>query len=294
MTNVMAYLAARSLPGVQSVPADDGTPMPLVRPRVPSRYETEGADLSIPTQDLEHKALPAEPAPAMRRQATRPIGEPQAESKAPPKQPGAAVRRSADASVEPAPRRRVSAAQAEPGAVRRADQAAPPAPSRAAELKSGDPTPTTPSVPRAATPARPRPPEYESGEAPDRQGPRRLAPRETTEDRLRTQASGDATTTQEAARPAPAPAPIPAAPPAQAAGALRLPSVVPRQADTRRGPAHARDAAEALAPAPPRVQVTIGRLEIRAASIEPPPTRRSEPPAPSMSLDDYLANRAKG
>jgi hypothetical protein len=292
MTNVLAYLAARSLPGVQRVPADDGTPMPLLHPRLPSRYETGGTDLSIPTQDLEHEDTPAEAAPPMRREPPRPEQAPQAEgSKAPPKQPAAEVRPPADASDEPVPRRPAPAAQAEPGAVRHADQAASPAPSRAAELKRGDPAPATPRVPRAMAPARP---EQESERPRDRQEPRRPAPRETTADRRRMQASDVATPpAQDAARPAPAPVPIPAAP-AQAAGTLRLSSVIPRQADTPRGATSARDAAEVLAAAPPRVQVTIGRLEIRAASIEPPPTRRPAPRAPSMSLDDYLADRSKG
>jgi hypothetical protein len=57
---------------------------------------------------------------------------------------------------------------------------------------------------------------------------------------------------------------------------------------------HARDFAEVATIPAPRVQVTIGRLEIRAAIAQPPPPRRPAPRAPTMSLDDYLANRAKG
>jgi hypothetical protein len=41
------------------------------------------------------------------------------------------------------------------------------------------------------------------------------------------------------------------------------------------------------------VQVTIGRLEIRAVTAQPPAPRRAASRAPSMSLDDYLAKRDK-
>lgn len=50
-----------------------------------------------------------------------------------------------------------------------------------------------------------------------------------------------------------------------------------------------REAVEASAPA--RVQVTIGRIEIRAANPRPQP--RPAPRPPAMSLDEYLANRGK-
>jgi hypothetical protein len=42
------------------------------------------------------------------------------------------------------------------------------------------------------------------------------------------------------------------------------------------------------------VQVTIGRIEIRAVSAPPPPQPRPAPRAPPLSLDEYLANRDKG
>ncbi|MEA5621543.1 hypothetical protein [Nostoc sp. UHCC 0251] len=45
---------------------------------------------------------------------------------------------------------------------------------------------------------------------------------------------------------------------------------------------------------PPVVQVTIGRVEIRATPPAPPPSRPKPRPAPSvMSLDDYLRRRAQ-
>jgi len=42
--------------------------------------------------------------------------------------------------------------------------------------------------------------------------------------------------------------------------------------------------------AAPQVQITIGRVEIRAAAPQPP----QAPRGPTMSLDDYLARRAGG
>jgi len=49
----------------------------------------------------------------------------------------------------------------------------------------------------------------------------------------------------------------------------------------------------AAATAPPTINVTIGRVEIRA--VQPPAQQRAKPkPATVLSLDDYLRQRAKG
>lgn len=53
----------------------------------------------------------------------------------------------------------------------------------------------------------------------------------------------------------------------------------------------ARETPAAVSTAPPQVQITIGRVEIRATA--PPPSPPS-PRGPVMSLDDYLARRAGG
>lgn len=45
---------------------------------------------------------------------------------------------------------------------------------------------------------------------------------------------------------------------------------------------------------PPAVQVTIGRVEVRASAPPVAAARRRSPPAASMSLDDYLKQRAGG
>jgi hypothetical protein len=45
--------------------------------------------------------------------------------------------------------------------------------------------------------------------------------------------------------------------------------------------------------AAPRVQVTIGRLEIRASAERSEPPPKAAPTPPAMSLEDYLAKREK-
>jgi hypothetical protein len=48
-------------------------------------------------------------------------------------------------------------------------------------------------------------------------------------------------------------------------------------------------------PVPPIINVTIGRIEIRAPAAPPAaPAPRVEPPRPAVSLDDYLQRRADG
>jgi hypothetical protein len=57
------------------------------------------------------------------------------------------------------------------------------------------------------------------------------------------------------------------------------------------GPLPVADREEAAEPA---IQVTIGRLEIRAAMAPALPVRRAEPVHQSVSLEEYLRRRAKG
>jgi hypothetical protein len=49
-----------------------------------------------------------------------------------------------------------------------------------------------------------------------------------------------------------------------------------------------------LAPVPPIVQVTIGRVEVRALTPSPPPPRREVSRPPHLSLDEYLTQRNGG
>jgi hypothetical protein len=66
----------------------------------------------------------------------------------------------------------------------------------------------------------------------------------------------------------------------------------PRLADSPQEPLRQRERVAEKGPASPRVLVTIGRIEIRAASAPAQP--RTQPQLPSMSLDDYLAKRGQG
>ncbi|OAN38269.1 hypothetical protein A6A03_05105 [Chloroflexus islandicus] len=51
----------------------------------------------------------------------------------------------------------------------------------------------------------------------------------------------------------------------------------------------------AAPPHPPRITVTIGRVEVRAVPPPPPSSRpRPQPPAPRLSLDEYLRRREGG
>jgi hypothetical protein len=47
-------------------------------------------------------------------------------------------------------------------------------------------------------------------------------------------------------------------------------------------------------PPVPSVQVSIGRVEVRAVFVPPPSAARRPAPAPALSLDDYLKQREKG
>jgi hypothetical protein len=71
----------------------------------------------------------------------------------------------------------------------------------------------------------------------------------------------------------------------QALYGLREPAAMPRRATLVRE--RTRDASE------PPVQVTIGRIEVTAATAPAPPQRASLPRKPTMSLDDYLARRQR-
>jgi hypothetical protein len=54
----------------------------------------------------------------------------------------------------------------------------------------------------------------------------------------------------------------------------------------------ARDASRARTEAAPTINVTIGRVEVRATQGPTPAPRRTEVAAPRMSLDDYLRRRS--
>lgn len=68
-------------------------------------------------------------------------------------------------------------------------------------------------------------------------------------------------------------------------------TIEPRPARRRERQAAARDAQSVRAEVPPTINVTIGRVEVRATQGPAPAPRRAETAAPRMSLDDYLRRR---
>ncbi len=68
-------------------------------------------------------------------------------------------------------------------------------------------------------------------------------------------------------------------------------AIGPRPARRRERQAVARDARRERAEATPTINVTIGRVEVRATQTPAPAERRAETAAPRMSLDDYLRRR---
>jgi hypothetical protein len=75
--------------------------------------------------------------------------------------------------------------------------------------------------------------------------------------------------------------------PPEHGGALR-----PRRDASRSADANARPAAMER-PSAPRVEITIGRVEVRAVYAPPPPAERKTAARPMISLDDYLKQRDK-
>jgi hypothetical protein len=75
--------------------------------------------------------------------------------------------------------------------------------------------------------------------------------------------------------------------PSRPARSIIEPCVTPRSAEARRGAASSR-----FKPVEPIVQVTIGRIEVRAIPQEPA-ARRERSVSPVMSLDEYLRTRGK-
>jgi hypothetical protein len=293
MSGVLGYLAARSLR--ESLPAASGDeghrPQPSVRPRVPSFYEaTEEREFRLSAPILiEEETASSEQAAKPRAAPSLPAAFPAPAHAA---VDAAAPHPSSAPSPPPLPLRHDSNADIartrEPTAAR----------SRVDKIRgqrSGDMAPPTTErgASKAASPSRP-----EALEAPPAvDGPRVAAP-PPEQPVPRSRAIIDSAAPENLRAPF-APPPLIVRPrcdadkdrPWQGVEA-RVPGLVPKidaPREVLRQP-------QRLAPAPPaapRVQVTIGRIEIRAAYAppRPPPAPR---PAPAMSLDDYLANREQG
>lgn len=79
------------------------------------------------------------------------------------------------------------------------------------------------------------------------------------------------------------PEPLPAAPLGLAVGPL-----------SAANPDRVADRKDAQIPPEPTIQVTIGRIEVRAAPVSPVPSKKQGLAAPMTSLDDYLRQRNGG
>lgn len=71
-------------------------------------------------------------------------------------------------------------------------------------------------------------------------------------------------------------------------------AIEPRHVPRRERQAAAREAQRERAQAAPTINVTIGRVEVRATQAPAPAPRRAETATPRMSLDDYLRRRRNG
>jgi hypothetical protein len=260
---------------------------PLVEPRLPSRFEArpEGAgDFARAWEEpLELEAMPRPYPPPRRRAVAEPAGD-----------------------SEPAGRQAAqTAGPAEPRLPDRAGKADQ-APATAREVAQAPPAPVAPHRPAAAraagpSPAREPPPPLlvvpagaELRDAPERVAPRPAfeiaAPAAREQERLASPvaeaAAPDAAATNRIGAPAPAPAAQPRPPAAELT--LRSPEAGPRPTRGERRAAETEPAAR-----PPVVNITIGRIEVRApAASAARPSRPARAPSPAPeSLADYLKRR---
>jgi hypothetical protein len=293
MTHVMAYFAARSLRGGGNPPAEDGTAVPALRPRLPSRYEgAEPQEASAASDFAREDAFVEwrrEPRPAASVSEPPVLPQPGAPgTPAPPEAPP----RDGETSRREAPPHAPAQSAARSDRERGSDHvaAAPPNPAAAAEITAAvSPAAPQPPAPMAVPPPLPKDPRHGALARQERpptipveaDHARRPAPEHAPAERV--------------ARRQPQPLPqasAPVAAPLRAGLAFPVVPATPRLADSPQAPLRQRERVAEKGPASPRVQVTIGRIEIRAASAPAQP--RTQPRLPSMSLDDYLAKRGQG
>jgi nicotinate-nucleotide--dimethylbenzimidazole phosphoribosyltransferase len=286
MTNVMAYFAARSLRGSHNPPAEDGTAVPALRPRLPSRYE--GAEASTASDIAREDAFVEwgrEPLPAASVPEPPALPQPGASGTPPPPQ---AVPRDGETSRREAPPPEPAHLPVPPDRERGSDHvaAAPPEPAAAAEITEAV-SPVAPQrpAPMAVPPRLPEDPRH--GALARQERPPTIA---VEADHARRPAPEHVPAERVASRQPLPQASAPVAAPLRAGLAFPVVPAMPRPADTPQTPPRQRERVAEKAPA--RVQVTIGRIEIRAASAPAQP--RIPPRPPSMSLDDYLAKRGQG
>jgi hypothetical protein len=293
MTNVMAYFATRSLRGSRNPPAEDGTAVPALRPHLPSRYEgAEAQEVSSASDFAREDAFVEwgrEPLPAASVPECPALPQPGAPGTPPPPQ---AVPRDGETSWREAPPHAPAQSPARSDRERGSDDvaAAPLKPVAAAEITEAV-SPVAPQrpAPMAVPPRLPEDPRHGALAWQERRPTISLKV-----DHARRPAPEHAPTERVASRKLQAlpQASAPVAAPLRAGLAFPVVPAMPRPADTPQPPPRQPERVAEKAPASPRVRVTIGRIEIRAASAPAQP--RTQPRPPSMSLDDYLAKRGQG
>lgn len=260
MSDFLGTLVARSL----SAPLA----LPVVQPRLPSRFEPDGVGAGATFAEREVEADP--------RVAREPV--------AAHAQPTVA---------HAAPRPRPQPAETELPATRRearpfGDDAALPRVRSSVERDEGEtPRPTRPaSTPPVVTPA-PRPtPRVPPNEAPVATAPRREAASDATPATPRQIETRTVVVEREHAERR--------APKADAARPARVVPVVTLAPPAARSePTAAVPSPAAAAETAPVIQVTIGRIEVRARETRAAPRERAAA-GPLTSLEDYLARRRRG
>ena len=291
MKDFLSQLVARST-----------APALAVRPRLPSRFEasSEAAGITAfpgditPAAPLETTATPArtfrtsphngdhQQAPPTPAEPETSTASPSPQTTPPPLQDHAPSRSTASATVPPAA-----------PATHSSKQEAPSSPSPSPVLEPSFAT----ARQNSATTLAPETPLFRPSSHSDIQ-----PPEPPTLDSVSEEASPAAVVS--AAKPQPvSPTPLASTTPPAVASGLRsqsqisnLKSQIPRPAArpaiaTRPTPATPQTAP--AAPAPPVVQITIGRVELRAI-VTPASPRAVPPPAPKLGLDEYLRQRTGG
>lgn len=288
MSGLLGYLAARSIREPGPPPASGetaGRPVASFRPRLPEPSEAvEAAEPTIVAtiQTPQPAASPATSRIPASAEMVNPVVPPS--------------RRSQAGAFSPVPSDRFRELPAPPPAFPRAgpDQREPGQPQINVPAGITPPHPpemaTAPQAPAATRPAPPRPGGSQGRSASAGMDGPAVAPVSARP--------------RPASAPADAPEPRPLVPAPPPAGwrhrpdfetqfnLYRPPRQIAAATETRAG--RSQRAAAPNPSGPPHVQVTIGRVEIRAAYPAPVAPAAPARPSPAMSLDDYLARREKG
>jgi DNA segregation ATPase FtsK/SpoIIIE, S-DNA-T family len=289
MSGVLGYLAARSLRDPPATPGEEQRPpSPSVRPRVPSFYEAmeDRQPAHNPVGFVEEQTeIEQEPtAPSAAASSTSPIPAPSRRARgptaAPHPTPATPPPLHQDSKADTAPAEEPAPAGSRERRPRHADQKVTPLPVERSVSTDAPFRDQAADAQRSLDRARIPPPAPGQVRVPSRAAPvsaaaeHSPAPRAEPHPVVRPREYSDANSAKESTE-------------------TPVPRLVPRHdtpLEALRQPEPPMPARHE--PAAPRIRVSIGRIEIRAAYPAPPapPVPR---PAPAMSLDDYLAKRER-